>query len=121
MKANVRPCIAYAAWRSISGKQSSGVFDASQSKRILMSGSVTPEHLDIQDQEQSCHFSGDGIGRRFSLYDVDRHHITLNIKDDCFVGHDYESSAGFSGKVQGDFLNLYDCENGSSFAFRMEG
>lgn len=121
MKANVRSCIAYAAWRSISGKQSSAVFDSAQAKRVEMSGSVTPDHLDISDQERSCHFSGDGIGSRFSLYDDGGgHHITLNIKGDCFLGHDFESSTNFSGKAQGNLLNLYDCESGSSFAFRME-
>src|SRR6476646_6323570 len=118
MNANVRPLIAYAAWRCISGRQSSGVFDSAQSKRILMSGSITPDHLDIQDHDQSCHFSGDGINSRFSLYDAD-HHVTLNIRGDRFVGHDYGSSSGFSGKVHGNLLNLYDCESGLSFGFRM--
>ena len=104
-----------------SGKQSSGVFDSSQSKRISMSGSVTPDHLDIYDQEQGCHFSGDGIGARFSLYNADRQHVTLNIRGNRFVGHDYGTSSNFSGRVQGNLLNLYDCENGLSFAFRAEG
>lgn len=86
-----------------------------------MSGLVTPDHLEIADQEQSCRFSGEGNGTCFSLYDMNRHHITLNINGDRFVGHDYGTSSNFSGKVQGNLLNLYDCENGSSFAFRMEG
>jgi hypothetical protein len=121
MKANIRPCIAYAAWCCISGKQSSGIIDSSQSKRISMSGSVTPDHLDIHDQEQKCHFSGDGLNSKFSLYNAaDRHHVTLNIKGDCFSGHDYGSATNFSGKVHGNTLNLYDCENGSSFAYRMD-
>ena len=120
MQANIRPCIAYAAWRCISGKESSGIFDASQSKHIPMSGAVTPEHLDVHDREQSCHFSGDGISHKFSLYDADQHHVTLTMKGDCFVGHDYESSTGFSGKVQGNLLNFYACKNGSSFTFRMD-
>ena len=121
MKVNARPCIAYAAWRTISGKESSGIFDCSQSKHISMTGSVTPTHLDITDQERCCRFSGEGNASRYSLYDSDRHHVTLNIKGDCFVGHDYESSSGFSGKVQGNVLNLYDCESGLSFVFRLEG
>jgi hypothetical protein len=120
MKVNVRPCIAYAAWRCISRKESAGIFDCSQSKHIAMTGSLSPNHLDITDQE-GCRFSGEGSGSRFSLYGANRHHITLNIKGDCFVGHDYGSSTGFSGKVHGNLLNLYDCESGSSFAFRIEG
>jgi hypothetical protein len=93
MNSNVRSCIAYAAWCSISGKEASGIFDSSQSKRISMKGSVTPEHLDISDQEHRCHLSGNGTGSRFSLYEEsDRHHITLNIKGDCFFGHDFGSS-----------------------------
>ena len=122
MKSNVRSVIAYAAWRCISGKQSTGVFDSSQSKHIPMSGSVTPDHLDIYDQDKSCHFSGDALNSKFSLYNAaDRHHVTLNIKGDRFSGHDYGSSSNFSGKAQGNFLNLYDCEDGTSVAFRMEG
>jgi hypothetical protein len=122
MKANVRSCIAYAAWRCISGKQSSGIFDSSQSRRISMSGSVTPDHLDIRDQQNTCHLSGDGRGSRYSLYnDSDRQHITFNIKGDSFVGRDDASSTNFSGKVQGNLLNLYDCEDGLSVAYRMEG
>jgi hypothetical protein len=86
-----------------------------------MKGSVAPGHLDISDLEKSCHFSGGGNGSRYSLYsEGDRQHITLKIKGDCFVGYDYLSSTHFSGRVQGNLLNLYDCENGSSFAFRME-
>jgi hypothetical protein len=101
MKANVRSCIAYAAWRCISGKEASAIFDSSQSKHILMKGSVAPEHLDISDQEESCHLSGDGTGSRFSLYsDSDRQHITLTIRGDCFVGHDDGSSTNFSGRVR---------------------
>jgi hypothetical protein len=122
MKANVRSCIAYGAWRCISGKQSSGIFDTSQSKLILMSGSVASDHLDFSDKEESCHFSGDGSDSRFSLYnDCDGHHVTLTIRGDCFYGYDYGSSSNFSGKIQGDLLNLYDCEDGSSVAFRMGG
>jgi hypothetical protein len=122
MKANVRSCIAYAAWRCISGKQSSGVFDPSQSKRIPMTGSVTPEHLDVYDQEESCHFAGEGSNSRFSLYNKnDGQQVTLNIRANSFVGHDYGTAANFSGKVHGNVLNLYDCEYGLSFAFRMEG
>jgi hypothetical protein len=65
--------------------------------------------------------SGGCSGSRYSLYDDgDLHPITLNIRDDCFYGYDYLSSTHFSGRVQGNLLNLYDCENGSSFAFRME-
>ena len=47
--------------------------------------------------------------------------ITLRTRNGFFTGHDFGTSSHFSGKVSGRTLNLYDCENGLSFAFRVEG
>jgi hypothetical protein len=120
VNANVRACVAYAAGRGVSGRQFSGVFDYSQSKQIAMSGSITADHIDIYDEAQGCHFSGDGDGFRYSLlYDGSSHPVTLEIRDNNFRGCDHGSSFHFSGKVQPNSVNLYDCENGLSFRFRI--
>src|SRR5436190_20724733 len=69
MKAKFRPCIAYVAWRSISGKEASGIFDLKQSRQISVGGMVTPDAVDIQGQD--CHFVGKGNGSVYSLYEGD--------------------------------------------------
>jgi hypothetical protein len=120
VNANLRACIAYAAGRGILGKQLSGVFDYSQSKQIAMSGSITGDHIDIYDEAQHCRFSGDGDGFRYSLlYAGNPHPVTLKIKNNAFSGCDHGSSFHFSGRVQPNSVNLYDCENGLSFRFRI--
>ena len=120
MNANLRACMAYVAGRGVSRKEFSGVFDYSQSKQIPMSGSITADHIDIYDEAQGCHFSGDGDGVQYSLlYDGDPHPVTLEIRDNNFRGCDHGSSFHFSGKVQPNLVNLYDCENGLSFRFRI--
>jgi hypothetical protein len=120
MKPSVRPCIAYAAWRSISGKEASGIFDLSKSKQISVNGTVTPHAIDIQEKGQVCHLVGKGNGAEYSLFDGGDH-ITLRTRNGRFSGHDYRTSSNFSGTVSGQSLNLYDCESGLSFAFRVEG
>jgi hypothetical protein len=118
VNANVRACIAYAAGRGISGKQLSGVFDYSQSKQIAMSGSITADHIDIYDEAENRHFSGNSDGSRYSLfYGGNSRPVTLEMRDNAFRGCDHGSSFHFSGKVQHDSVNLYDCENGLEFRF----
>ena len=120
MNANIRACIAYVVGRSVSGNQFAGVYDCFQSKDIPLSGSVTPDHVDIYDEGQDCHLLGDGNGSRYSLlYDSDPHPVTLEIKGNVFRGCDHGSSSYFSGKVQPKSVNLYDCESGLAFHFRI--
>jgi hypothetical protein len=120
MNANVRACIAYVAGRGISGRQSSGIFDFSQSKQIAMTGLVTAERIDVYDEVQHRHLLGNGDGSKYSLhYDGDPNPVTLEIRNGSFKGCDYGSSFHFSGKVQPDSVYLYDCENGLSFRFRI--
>ena len=120
MNANLRACVAYAAGRGVLGKQFSGVFDYSQSKQIAMSGSITADRIDIYDEVGNCHFSGNSDGSRYSLfYNGNPHPVTLEIWDNNFRGCDHGSSFHFSGKVQSTSVNLYDCENGLSFRFRI--
>jgi hypothetical protein len=106
--------------RGILGKQFSGVFDYSQSKQIAMSGSITAGHIDIHDEAQDRHFSGDGDGFRYSLlYDGNPNPVTLEVKDNAFRGCDHGSSFHFSGRVQPNSVYLYDCESGLSYRFRI--
>lgn len=118
MNAGVRACIAYAAGRGVSGREFSGVYDYSQSKQLAITGSVTPDHIDICDETGRCHLTGDSNGSRYSLfYTGDPQPFTLEIRNNSFRGCDHGSSFHFTGKVQPDSVNLYDCQNGLSFRF----
>jgi hypothetical protein len=120
VNANLRACVAYAAGRGISGKQFSGVFDYSRSKQIGMSGLITVDHIDIYDEAENCHFSGNSDGSRYSLfYAGNPNPVTLEMRDNAFRGCDHGSSFHFSGKVQHGSVYLYDCENGLAFRFRI--
>jgi len=118
MDANLRACIAYAAGRGVSGRQFSRIYDYSQSRRITMNGSITAEHIDVYDEAHNHHLQGDGNGSRYSLlYDGDSQPVTLEIRDNGFRGCDHGTSFHFTGKVQTNSVNLYDCETGLSFRF----
>ena len=120
MNTNIRACIAYVVGRSVSGNQLAGVYDCFQSKDIPLSGSVTPDHIDVYDKGRGCHFLGDRTGSRYSLhYNDDPHPVTLEIKGNGFRGCDHGTSSYFSGKVLTDSVNMYDCENGLAFHFRI--
>ena len=120
MTASLRACVAYAAGRGISGKDFSGIFDYSRSRQIAMSGSITADHIDVYDEAEGCHLAGNSNGSKYSLFfDNNPHPLTLEINGNNFRGCDQGSSCGFSGKVQSDSVNLYDCENGLSFRFRI--
>jgi hypothetical protein len=85
-----------------------------------MTGSITADHIDIYDEAGNCHFSGKSDGSRYSLfYNGNPEPVTLEIRDTNFRGCDHGSSFHFSGKVQPNSVNLYDCENGLSFRFRI--
>jgi len=120
VNASLRACVAYAAGRGISGKEFSGLFDYSQSRHITMRGSITVDHIDIYDEAEKCHLEGDSTGSQYSLYyNGNPQPVTLQIRGNNFRGCDQGSSFGFSGRVQSDSINMYDCENGLSFRFRM--
>jgi hypothetical protein len=118
VNANLRACIAYAAGRGVSGRQFSGLYDYSQSKRIPMSGSITADRIDIHDEAPNRHLQGNRNGSLYTLlYDGDSQPVTLEIRDNNFRGCDYGTSSHFSGKVQARAVNMYDCETGLSFRF----
>ena len=60
MKPNLRAGIAFIAGCLISKKQSSSVYDYSQSKHISISGDVQLGNVNIYDYDQGCHISGNG-------------------------------------------------------------
>ena len=85
-----------------------------------MSGSVTLDHIDIQDDAGNCSLAGTSSGSKYYLfYDDNPDPVMFRIKGDTFRGCDQGSSFGFSGKVQNGLINLYDCESGLSFRFRV--
>jgi hypothetical protein len=108
MRPNTRACIAYIAGRLVTGRNASSVYDYSQSKHILVSGTVEESRIQIYDYDRGCHFSGNRNGEKFSLYDYgDSHFVDLSLDGAKFKGYDYGTSSHFSGEVKGNSISIY--------------
>jgi hypothetical protein len=107
--AGTKACIAYVAGRLVSGKLTSSVYDFSQSKHVLISGTVNGQNIAIYDHDRACHFGGSGNGTALSLYDYGRSsHISLQIQGNQFSGYDHGAGTHYSGTVSGNSVRIYD-------------
>ncbi len=58
MQPNTRACVAYIAGCLVAGRTAPSVFDRSQAKAILISGTVTRRKVEIYDHDRRCYFTG---------------------------------------------------------------
>jgi|LakMenEpi03Aug12_release.lakeMendotaPanAssembly.Ray.scaffolds.fasta_scaffold1156437_1 hypothetical protein len=120
MKPHTRRAIAFIAGSIITGKNSSSVYDYSESKHFMFSGEATLEHVNIYDYGEKCHVSGSGSSSSFSLFHYgNSKHIQLSIQGTSFNGFDYETNKHFNGTVSGGSISLYDYEEGKHFNFSL--
>jgi len=118
MKNSQRASIAYIAGKLISSKKRTSVYDYSQSKHIMFSGSITSSKVAIYEHDRGCHIKGSGNNGKLNLYHYgDSHHITLDIKGNTFKGYDFGSSCHFSGKVNNSSIAIYDYGVSSHFNY----
>jgi hypothetical protein len=118
LNSGTRACIAYIAGRIISGKESAGVFDLSQSMHFSFSGNVRDDIVSLHDHERNCAVVGKGDALRLHLHDFGTNsELSLKIKGKQFSGIDYGTSKHFNGSVNGSTISVYDYENSTMYNF----
>lgn len=66
MLTGTRACVAYACARLVSGRSTSAVFDYSQSKHVLISGTVNDRSVNVYDHDRECFMTGSRSGSGYS-------------------------------------------------------
>lgn len=116
MDRSTRACVAYVAGRLISGRQSSHVYDHSQSRHVSIGGSVSGSRVSVYDYDRGCHFGG-SVG---SLYDYGPGaHISLSVDGNRFRGYDYGDGCHYSGTVNGSSISIYDYGESRHFSYSL--
>lgn len=120
MKQSVRACVAYIAGRLISKRETTTIYDASQSKYLVIGGSTSARRIDVHDYARDCQMTGTGSRASYRLYDHgEAQHLSLIINGQKFDGYDYGSICHFTGKVDGSNISLYDYGERRSFSYRL--
>ncbi len=118
MQPGLRTCIAFIAGRVITGLDTSSIYDHFQSKSVSFEGSVTPNFVNIFDNDRGCYTSGPAEEDVFYLYDFGGlHMIDLKIDGNKFEGHDDLTPCNFNGEVKGDEISFYDDGEAKTFTF----
>jgi hypothetical protein len=112
MNGKARACIAYILGRLITGKDSAGVFEVSQSVHFGFSGNVTSTSVSIHDYERNCAVVGKGDGSRLHLHDFGSDsELSFKIKGKQFSGYEDGTSKHFNGSVTSNSVSIYDYED----------
>ena len=118
MNGKARACIAYIVGRLISGKDSAGVFETSQSIHFGFSGNVTSTVVSIHDFESNCAVVGKGDGIRLHLHDFgSSSELSLKIKGKQFSGYENGTSKHFNGSVNTNRVSIYDYEDSTWYHY----
>jgi hypothetical protein len=120
MQQSVRACVAYTVGRLISKRESMMLYDESQSKHLVIGGSVGARKIYIHDYGRGCFFSGKGKRSSYSLYDHgEASHLVLRIHGQKFEGYDQGSLCHFAGMVDGSKVSLFDYGANRFFEYRL--
>lgn len=120
MNQETRACVAYIAGRLITGLEVCNIYDASQAKYLVLSGSLGAREIVIHDAARDCWLSGTGRSGTYRLYDQGAaHHLSLIIEGEKFEGYDYGSICHFRGRVDGHSIALYDYGERRRFSYRL--
>ena len=80
MDDTTRRAVAYIAGIAISGKRSSAVYDYTNSRHFIFSGSFSSSQVSAYDYDARCHVGGSKSSGSLALYHYgNRRHINLNI------------------------------------------
>jgi hypothetical protein len=110
MKEEIRRAIAHAAVVQIGGTAHSHIYSYNEGHHTLFSGSGAGGF----DHAAGAHVLASGS----NLYHPGlASHILLKVHGRNFNGYDHESGSHFSGSVNGNSVQLYDCGEGRYFNY----
>jgi hypothetical protein len=122
MLPEARCAVAYVAGCLHSGQAASGVHDYDAGSHRSISGTVTPNHINVFDYGSGGGFiTGPGSGSRFNLYHYGMAaHIELNSHGtNKYDGYDYKAGCHFSATVNDREISVYDYGAGKFFNYQL--
>jgi hypothetical protein len=120
MRAHTRRAVAFIAGKLISSARSNTVRDARDGREYRFAGSLVNGRVEIRDGSLGCPINGTGTSGAYELFHgLNRRSIKLDLEGSTFSGYDYDSLNGFTGRVSGHTVSLYDNELHQSFSFRL--
>jgi len=118
MRAHTRRAVAFIAGKLISEERTHAVRDQSSGRLYQFNGFLNGQRVDVRDSEMGCCITGTGVARRYQLmHGHNNQAIRLEIDGERFTGYDYDSLNGFSGRVSGRAITLFDNEHQRYFDF----
>ena len=121
MNAQKRRAVAYIAGRLISGKSAGSVYDYATSSRYRIYGDVSPDFIQVFDDDRYSYIIGGATPAGLSIFDYyTRQHINLKISGNDFYGYDMETSSYFSGTVNKSSVNLFDYQFSKNFHYAIQ-
>jgi len=104
VQADVRRAMAFIAAK-LNGSLATSVYDYSESKHFLFSGSVGTDHVSVYDHTQNCHVTGT---LPVLFHHGRRQHVDMDLDGNQFSGLDHGTGSRFEGSVSGRMVSLFD-------------
>ena len=119
MKQYQRAALALAVLRLESINSKNNVYDYSQGRHLLISGTVDSHEIKLYDFDRGAHFGGRLNGQRYGLYDFEHsEHISLEFKSSGkYGGYHFGSSTFYEITVRDNGVSFYDFSTGKFYNF----
>jgi hypothetical protein len=121
MNSQKRRAVAYIVGRLISGKTSGTIYDYTASSRYRIYGDVSPDFIQIFDDDRNSYIIGGITPAGFSIFDYyTRQHINLRTSGNDYYGYDLETSSYFSGMVNKNTVAFFDYQYSKDFRYAIQ-
>lgn len=116
----MRRAVAFVAWRLITGRESSWIFDHARGQRVRFSGTISSTRISIRDQEGG-EFNGSGGSGMYTLTQLGAGKpVSLKIDGLRFEGFDYGSTRRYAGAVDNETLRIREGREAEEFSYSVE-
>lgn len=112
-------CIAYIAFRLLTGKRIAKLYDIAASEEIDITTHVDADFIREFDEKHMNYIAGYASDSSYSYTSVTGYSLEIVINGKTFIIHLRGSSAYFIGNIQKDTIYLYDHKGASHFRFRV--